>query len=214
MNTIKEIRRIDAPAPKPQALACGDNCLWMGSLATQKIYQLDPQSLQILWQTDAPGYPFSIAVVGEELRVICGETDEDNRNIRRCLPGKGFDTQFGIQCPDDTGSQLGYDGANLHVSQWYNQRVLKLGSEGEVEKSYPIPHGIAGQVIVDGCIYLVTTDDEETNDYYLTRIDPTGPEPKVEDLAKIPFPARSLSHDGQNFWTNHRAANQTICFTL
>lgn len=214
MNSIKELTRLDAPAPLPQALACGDDCLWMGSLQTQKVYQLDPSTLQVRWETDAPGKPFSIAVVGEELRVICGETAEDNRFIRRCLPGKGFDTRFSIRCPDDTGSQLGYDGKSLHVSQWYKQLVLKLGSEGQVEATYSAPHGIAGQVIVGNAIYLVTTDNEETDQYFLTRIDLSGAAPQAQDIAQIPFPARSLAHDGHAFWTNHRAAQQIVSFVL
>jgi len=214
MNPIKELQRLDSPAPTPQALAYSKGHLWMGSLQTKKIYQLDTTSLRILWETDAPGSPFSIAVVGEELRVLLGETEEDNRIIRRCLPNEGFDPQCALHCPDDTGSQLGYDGENLYVSQWYKQSVLKLGSEGQVEATYQVPHGICGQVILGTNIYLITTDDETTNEYFLTRIDLSGSEPKIEDLASIPFPARALAHDGHNFWTNHRAANQIVCFNL
>jgi hypothetical protein len=36
----------------------------------------------------------------------------------------------------------------------------------------------------------------------------------VEDVAAIPFASRSLTFDGEHFWSNHRAANKTICFTL
>jgi hypothetical protein len=38
--------------------------------------------------------------------------------------------------------------------------------------------------------------------------------PDVDDLATIPFASRSLTHDGEKFWSNHRAANETISFTI
>ncbi|EDY81691.1 hypothetical protein VDG1235_1309 [Verrucomicrobiia bacterium DG1235] len=212
MKTITELARLSAPADMPQSLAWDGETLWMGSLATKRIYQLDTKKWTVLTETEAPGHPFGMVSIGEELRVLCGETSEDNRYIRRLIPGHGFDTIFKLQCPDDTGSQLGYDGATLNVSQWYNQKVLAITEDGEVLKSYDCPRGICGQVIVDGQIYLANTADEDTNDYYLGRIDPTTGQ--YEDLAKIPFPARALAHDGTHFWTNHRAAGETIRFSL
>jgi hypothetical protein len=67
-------------------------------------------------------------------------------------------------------------------------------------------------VIIRGIIYLVTTDAEETNEYYLTRVDLRPETPVIDDLARIPFPARALAFDGKNFWTNHREANQIVSF--
>jgi len=46
------------------------------------------------------------------------------------------------------------------------------------------------------------------------RLDPLEDNPNIEDLAKIPFASRSLTFDGKHFWSNHRAANETICFSL
>ncbi len=214
MKNIAELRRLDAPAPKPQSLACDGASLWMGSLATKKIYQLDPASWTVRWETDAPGLPYGMTTVGEELRVLCGETADDNRMIRRLIPGHGFDTRFALPCPDDTGSQLGFDGERLHVSQWYNQRVLALGDEGQIERIIASPRGICGQVIVGQTLYLLNTADEDTEEYFLTRFDLRQDDPVGEDLALLPFPARALAHDGQNFWTNHRAAGQTVCFRV
>ncbi|MBC2607347.1 hypothetical protein [Pelagicoccus albus] len=212
MNTITEISRLKAPADLPQSLAWHADALWMGSLATKRIYQIDVETWTVKSEFPAPGNPFGMVSSGEELRVLCGETEEDNRFIRRLIPAHGFDTAFKIQCPDDTGSQLGFDGSSLHVSQWYNQVVLSLSPNGDVLETYRSPRGICGQVIIGDYIYIANTADEETNDYYLGRIDTKSGE--YEDLANIPFQARALAHDGESFWTNHRAAGETVKFSL
>ncbi len=212
MKDIKELKRLDSPAPKPQSLAWDGSTLWMGSRETKHVYAINPETWTVTWETAAPGTPYGLAAVNGELRVICSETADDHRIIRRCIPGHGFDAKFALPCPDDTGSQLGWDGRRLHVSQWYPKKVIRLGDDGEVERVIEAPHGICGQVIVDGIIYLATTDDEETTDYWLTRVDPRPATPKIRDLARIPFAARALAFDGRCFWTNHREQNQIVSF--
>jgi hypothetical protein len=212
MNVIQELQRLASPAPKPQSLAWDGTTLWMGSRQTRQIYALDPAAWTVRWQIPAPGTPYGMTAVAGELRVVCGETAEDNRIIRRCIPYRGFDDQFALPCPDDTGSQLGFDGQRLHVSQWYAKKVLALNEAGQVERTIVVPHGICGQVFVDGFIFLVTTDAEETTDYWLTRVDPRPSTPIIEDLAHIPFAARALAFDGTRFWTNHREQNQIVSF--
>jgi hypothetical protein len=128
------------------------------------------------------------------------------------VPRRGFDPGFGFPCPDFTGAQLGWDGRRLTVSQWYPKKLLTLGDDGKVERVLQVPHGICGQVVVDGVFYLVTTDAEETTDYWLTRVDPRPAVPKIDDLARIPFAARALAWDGGHFWTNHRERDQIVAF--
>ena len=118
MNDIKELKRLASPAPKPQSLAWDGATLWMGSRETHRIYAIDLATWTVGWETAAPSVPWGMTVCAGELRVICGETAEDNRVIRRCVPGKGFDEKFRIPCPDYAGAQLGWDGRRLHVSQW------------------------------------------------------------------------------------------------
>jgi hypothetical protein len=212
MNDIQELQRLASPAPKPQSLAWDGVTLWMGSRETRHLYAINPTTWTVSWEVEAPGTPWGMTAVGPELRVLCGETAEDNRIIRRCLPGRGFDGKFSLPCPDDTGSQLGWDGKRLYLSQWYPKKVLTLGEEGNVERVIAVPHGICGQVVVGDFTYLVTTDAEETNDYWLTRVDRRPATPKIEDLARIPFAARALAFDGTHFWTNHREQNQIVSF--
>jgi hypothetical protein len=212
MKDIHELQRLASPAPKPQSLAWDGSTLWMGSRETRRIYGINPTTWTVGWQAAAPGTPWGMTVVAGELRVLCGESAADTRIIRRCVPGHGFDTAFGLPCPDDCGSQLGWDGQRLHVSQWYPKKVLTLGADGQIERVINAPHGICGQVFLDGFIYLVTTDDEESTNYWLTRVDLRPAAPEFEDLVRIPFAARALAFDGVRFWTNHREENQIVSF--
>jgi hypothetical protein len=43
-------------------------------------------------------------------------------------------------------------------------------------------------------------------------VDARGATPRIDDIARIPFSARSLAFDGERFWTNHREANETVAF--
>jgi hypothetical protein len=213
MKNIVEVSRLASPAPKPQSLAFDGTYLWMGSRDTRQLYALDPHEWTVHEQAVAPGTPWGMTVVGDELRVLCGETDDDNRFIRRFVPGHGFKTHA-IPCPDDTGSQLSYDGERLFVSQWYRKRILSLDDEGQVGTTIDLEHEICGQVIVGGQFYYVATDDEETREFYLTRVDARNGSPKSKDLARIGFSARGLTFDGERFWTNHREADEIVAFTI
>jgi hypothetical protein len=211
MDDIKELKRLGSPAPRPQSLAWDGASLWMGSLETKRIYEINVPRWEVVRDAAAPGTPWGMTAIGNEFRVLCGETD-DERIIRRYVPGEGFDKAFGIPCPDGSGSQLGYDGRRLNVSQWYPRKVLALGADGSVERVINVPHGICGQVFVDGLIFLVTTDDEKSENYWLTRVDVGTGSPRIEDLARIPFAARALAFDGERFWTNHREKDQIVSF--
>jgi hypothetical protein len=211
MQPIIEVARHPSPAPRPQSLAFLGGQLWMGSIETSRIYALAPASFAVTEFASAPGKPWGMTAMGKELRVLCGETAEDHRVIRRYRPDKGFEDDA-LPCPDDTGSQLGYDGTTLHVSQWYNQAVLALDKAGKVTKRYKAPRGVCGQVFVDGQLYVLNTADEATDQYFITRIDPkTG---EATDLAHVPLQGRALAHDGKQFWTNHREAHEIVAFTL
>jgi hypothetical protein len=215
MNDVKELHRLASPAPKPQSLAWDGATLWMGSRETKRIYGINPVTWTVGAEFTAPGTPYGMTAVGRELRVLCSEGADDNRIVRRWVSGTGFDATWQLGCPDDTGSQLSYDGQRLHVSQWYPKKVIALGADGKAERVITAPHGICGQVFVDRVLYLVTTDAEETNDYWLTRVDVQsagGGEPTCVDVARIPFQARALAWDGAKFWTNHREQNQIVAF--
>ncbi len=214
MENVTEILRLPSPAPKPQSLAFDGERLWMGSIATNRLYAIRTTQWTVEEEAAAPGKPYGLAVVGDELRVICSESAEDHRMVRRFVPGHGFKAQGAFRCPDDTGSQLGYDGDLLYVSQWYDRRIVGVDENGNVVTQIAIPHGICGQVVVDGHFYLVTTEDEDTEEYWLTRVDARNGAPKSEDLARIPFAARALAFDGVKFWSNHREHDEIVAFAM
>jgi len=214
MNEIRETSRRQSPFPKPQSVAIDGGSLWIGSVATSKIYRLDPKTLAIADEADAPGKPWGMTAIRGELRVICGETDEDNRFVRRFVPGKGFTRDGDFRCPDDTGSQLSFDGTRLYVSQWYNRRLIALDQTGNPQEIVDVPHQICGQTYADGAWYLLTTENEATNDYWVTRVERNNGKTAVSDVAHVSFPARALAFDGTQFWTNHREADQIVTFAL
>lgn len=216
LKTITELMRMPSPAPRPQALAADGEVLWMGSLGTCRLYCIDIAHWTVREEATAPGKPYGAAVMGDELRVVLSETDEDHRIIRRYIPGHDFKNDGAIPCPDDTGSQLSFDGDRLYVSQWYNKKIISLDpSSGKPGSVIDAPHGICGQTIIGGVFYVMGTDDEESNEYFLTRIDArNGAAPKVEDVARVNFQARALAYDGTRFWTNHREQHEIVAFSV
>lgn len=212
MNDVRELLRLPSPAPKPQSLAFDGTRLWMGSIVTERLYSIDIASWSARDESTAPGKPWGMVVTGDELRVICGEGADDDRFVWHFIPGHGFRKQGRFAAPDETGSQLGYDGDSLYISQWYNRRIIAVDDAGTPGITIDVPHQICGQVVVDGRFYLVTTEDENEGDYWLTRVDARGATVRSDDLVRIPFPARALAFDGERFWTNHRAADQIVAF--
>ena len=210
---MKEALRLPSPAPRPQAIAFDGDRLWMGSVDTSRVYAIDPHQWTVLEEAPAPGKPWGMTVVGDELRVLCGETSEDHRRIRRFVPGHGFKSSA-LECPDDTGSHLSYDGMRLYVSQWYEKRILGIDETGAVVKTIELPRGICGQTFADGAFYAMTVDDEDSTDYFLTRVTVNGGAPSIEDLVRVPMQVRGLAFDGTRFWTNHREFNEIVAFTI
>ena len=212
LQDIVVLLRMDAPTLRPQAIAFDGTNLWLGSIETERLYAVAPKTWTVADEMSVPGKPWGMTVVGDELRVLLGQTDADHRTIFRVIPGHGLRNSSAIPCPEDTGSHLSYDGDRLYVSQWYNQRIIAIYDTCKAGTIVDVPHQICGHTIVNGCFYCVTVDDENTGPYYLTRVDARGSSPTSVDLATIPFNARGLAYDGERFWTNDREIHQTVAF--
>ena len=160
MQDISEALRLPSPAPRPQALAFDGEKLWMGSIETDRLYAIDPVHWTVSEEAKLPGKPWGMTVLGDELRVICGEGPTTTASCAVSFPVTAL--RPGMRSiADYTGSQLSYDGTWLYVSQWYNRRLLGIDERGNVVRTIDLPRGVCGQCYSDGAFYLITTEEEE-----------------------------------------------------
>jgi hypothetical protein len=213
---IIETRRLSSPATTPQALTWDSNAklLWMGSRDLGRIYAIDPKKWTVVEEREAPGIPWAAVATNGALRFTIGEGPDDDRYIRRLVPNAGFSETDRIACPEFTGSYLSYDGEHLYLSQWYKQRILKLGAKGNILRIIEVGAEISGHTFVDGLIYVLRGTEQNGESWTIARLDPREQAPEIEDIAVIPFACRSLTVDGEHFWTNHRAADEIVAFRL
>ena len=214
LPTIIERGRYPSPAPAPQALAWQGDKLWMGSRDLRRIYVIDPKKWELLQEKEPPGIPWAAVATNGTLRFTIGEGPNDDRYIRRFVPETGFPEAHKIACPEFTGSYLSYDGENIYLSQWYKHRILKLDAKGNIVRAINVGAEISGHVFVDGMIYVLRGTEQSGESWTIARLDPREEKPKVTDIANVPFACRSLTFDGTNFWSNHRAANEIVSFAL
>jgi sugar lactone lactonase YvrE len=214
LPTVKEQRRVRSPAVTPQALAwdAKKKVLWMGSRDLRRIYVIDPKKWEVLQEVEPPGIPWAAVATNGEIYFTIGEGADDDRYVYRYSSEAGFSKMFA--CPEFTGSYLSFDGRNLYLSQWYKQRILKFEDEGNVIGEINVGAEICGHTFVDGLIYVLRGREKPNEDWRIARLDPQKETPEIEDVAVVAFAARSLSFDGMNFWSNHRAANETVSFAL
>jgi hypothetical protein len=213
---IHEKRRFSSPAVTPQALAWDGNrgILWMGSRDLRRIYAIDPGDWKVVQENEAPGIPWAAVATNGSIRFTIGEGTNDDRYIRSFVPKAGFSDTERITCPEFTGSYLSYDGESLYLSQWYKHRILKLDAKGSILRAIDVGREICGHTFVDGMIYVLRGAEKPTEDWRIACLDPKEEAPMVKDLAIVPFASRSLAFDGELFWSNHRAANEIISFSL
>jgi hypothetical protein len=212
MKAIKEQQRHSAPTVTPQALAWDGKQLWISSRDLGTLYKVDRSALKVSDEIDAPGIVWAAVATNGPMHFTIGKGLNDDRYVYRYNSKNGFTKLF--TCPDFTGSYLSYDGANLYLSQWYEKRILKFDEKGKIVRKIDIGAEICGHTFVDGLIYVLRGQEKPNEDWRIARFDPREETPKIEDLATVPFAARSLTFDGKNFWSNHRAGNETISFSL
>jgi hypothetical protein len=232
--SIREKKRLRSPTVTPQALASDGKQLWMSSRDLGTFYRIDPAKWRAVEELDPPGIIWAAVVTNGDLHLTIGKGTNDDRFVYRYDRKIGFTKEFA--CPDFTGSYLSHDGDNLFLSQWYEQRILKLDKSGNIVGKIDIGAEICGHTFADGMLFVLRgTENVPRPEYasgpptppqftsgakpgqeqwWIARLDPRKEKPQVEDVAKVPFAARSLTFDGENFWSNHRAANETICFSL
>ena len=212
MKEIKELARRPSPAGRPQPLAYRDQTLWIGSWETNELYAVDPQSWKVRAAVAAPGKPFGMAFLGDELRVVVSN-DDDDRFFYRFVPGKGFDAASKTPCPEHTGSHLASDGTTLYLTQLHLRRMLAFDANGTVLRTIALPTQCGGIGIRDGVVYMISTDAEFEN-LTLATLDIEAPAPQATPIAALPDEARALTFDGNTWWTSLRERNELLAFDV
>ena len=211
---VIERGRFPSPAPAPQALAWDGHRLWMGSRDLRRVYAIDPKKWEVLDEKEPPGIPWAAVATNGTFRFTIGEGPDDDRYIRRFAPEIGFSDQDKIACPEFTGSYLSYDGENLYLSQWYKHRILKLDTSGSIMRVIDIGAEVSGHAYVNGMTYVLRGTEQNGESWTIARFDPRDEKPEITDIAVVPFACRSLTFDGQLFWSNYRAKDTIISFVL
>jgi len=212
MNAVIKFKRRSSPTITPQALAWDRHHLWVSSRDLGMLYKIDIETLQIVEEIDPPGIVWAAVSLGDgEMRFTIGKGLNDDRYVYRYSDG-AFSRLFA--CPDFTGSYLSYDGANLYLSQWYEKRILKYDEKGNVICKIDIGAEICGHTFVDGSIYVLRGQEKPNEDWRIARLDLQKQTPEIEDIAVVPFACRSLTFDGELFWSNYRAKDTIISFAL
>jgi hypothetical protein len=218
MNAIAEIRRRASPTVAPQALAWDREHLWVSSRDLGTLYKIDVEIWKIVDEIDPPGVVWAaVASCNGRMFFTIGKGLNDDRYIYRYAPDEGFTKMFA--CPDFTGSFLSFDGEQLLMSQWYKERLLKFDDRGNILRKIDVGAEICGHTFADGKLYVLRgrenkDDPNRSEEWRIARLDLKEDIPKMQDLAAIPFAARSLTFAGDHFWSNHRAANEIISFSL
>ena len=217
MQEIRNIRRRASLTVTPQALAWDGNSLWLSSRDLGTLYKVDPEHWKIVEELDPPGIVWAAVFTNDGWRFTLGKGLNDDRYVYRYTAIEGFKKLFA--CPDFTGSYLSFDGENCYLSQWYKGQIHQFEDSGKILRTLELGEEICGHTFVDGTLYVLRGREHKdvpnkTEEWRIARLNMHADAARLEELAPIPFAARSLTFDGEKFWSNHRAANETISFTL
>jgi hypothetical protein len=213
MQRTEDLVRRPSPATRPHPLAYLNGFLWMGSWDTNRVYAIDPQSWTLRKEIEAPGKPYGLAALGNELRVVVGIGEDDDRYLYRLSPDGTFDAATKTPCPDFTGSYLAVTGSTIYLGQMTFRRIVRLNEDGTVERAFPLPTRCAGIAFgPEGRLYMIS-GDEELERLKFGTLDLGPSEPRFESIRSLPDEARSLVYDGSRWWTSLRDGNEIASFT-
>ena len=224
LPTVKERKRFSSPAITPQALAWDGKQLWISSrdlgflykvragLAVTTISAAGIDAMEIVEEVDPPGIVWAAVATNGAIHTTIGKGLNDDRYVYRYGGNGRFEKLF--TCPDFTGSFLSFGGEHYYLSQWYKGQIHQIDDTGKIGRTIEIGAEICGHTFVDGTIYVLRGAEKPNEEWRIARLDPREETPEIKDLAIVPFACRSLTFDGEHFWANHRAANETVAFDL
>jgi hypothetical protein len=211
MQTTEKLARRPSPATRPQPLTYLNDALWMGSWDTDRIYAIDPRTWNVSREIEAPGKPYGIVAVGNELRVVVAH-DDDDRYLYRLEPDSGFDLNSKTACPDLTGSYLAAAGSTIYLGQMTLRRIVALKPDATVERVIALPTRCAGLGFGPGGRFFMISGDDELEHLQFGTLDISQSDPQFESIRPLPDEARSLAFDGSVWWTCLRDANEIASF--
>ncbi len=218
MDGVMKTQSHSSPTVTPQALAWDGNHLWVSSRDLGTLYKIDIGRWKIVEELDPPGTVWAgVSSSNGNMYFTIGKGLNDDRYIYRYSPDEGFTKIFA--CPDFTGSFLSFDGKHLYMSQWYKERILKFDDRGNILHKIDVGAEICGHTFANDTMFVLRGRENkdhptESEEWHIARLDPQKEIPHVEDVAVVPFAARSLTFDGELFWSNYRAKDTVISFAL
>jgi len=186
---------IQKPAPNIVGLAWDGAALWAGDWETRTLFRLAADGA-IQAKFPAPGRMVGMTFVDGTLVSVIADPETDNRSIHRFNPSAGSWDVSAMLCPDDTGSQLSWDGKSLWLSQRYNKRVLRLSAAGSIEHEIELPTEVTGIHWAGPALWTNLRFEKGTSD--ITRFSHEGA--AAERLERYPSSFVSLAFDGSGFW--------------
>jgi len=212
MSNVTELQRHESPGGRPQPLCYHQGLLWIGTWDTDRLTAIDTQSWTVREQIAAPGRPYGIAPLGDDLRVVVSVGPDDDRYLYRFVPGEGFDEKSQLPCPEHTGSYLASDGSTLYMTQLGKRRIVTLDDKATIQREIPLPTRCLGIAFGPKGDFFMIAADEEFENLELTTFDIASAAPQPLPIAKLEDDARGLAFDGSAWWTCYREASQVIAF--
>ena len=217
MKEVTNIERHASPIVTPQALAWDGSAFWLSSRDTGTLHRVNAETLQPVAEIDPPGLVWAGVFTDDGWRFTIGKGLNDDRYIYSYSEGAGWAKLFA--CPEFAGSYLSFDGEHLYLSRWYKGQIHQLDRSGKLLRDIDIGAEICGQTFANGMLYVLRGRENadmpgKAEEWRIARLDVREQTPTVEDLATVPFASRSLVFDGRKFWSNHRASNEIVSFTV
>jgi hypothetical protein len=217
MKEVLNLQRHPSPVVTPQALAWDGQNLWLSSRDLGTLHRADPSNWKLVNEIDPPGVVWAGVLTSSGWRFTIGKGLNDDRYVYSYAETEGFAKLFA--CPEFTGSFLSSDGEHYYFSQWYTGRIHRVDDSGRISRTIEAGPEICGHTFADGELYVVRGRENKniagkSEEWRIARLNIHEESPQAQDVATIPFAARSLTFDGQRFWSNYRAANEIISFTI
>lgn len=217
MKQLMNVQRYASPVVTPQALAWDSDSLWLSSRDLGTLCRLDGKTLKVVREIDAPGVVWAAVSSNGGAWLTIGKGLNDDRYVYSYCEEDGFTKLFA--CPEFTGSYLSFDGTNHYLSLWYKGEIHQINASGAIQRTINVGAEICGHAFANETLYVLRGRENKdiagaAEDWRIARCDLREETPAIEDLATVPFASRSLTFDGNRFWSNYRAANEIVSFTL